>query len=848
MKKYKDKIQKKFQSKFQYLLGLFLFAVVGLLLFVFHREFYIGNNQGNLIIEATWQKDELSQEYNQELRYLVINGEQQRPEDFYRTTFKINEMHMVDPYFSSIGQHQIIEIQKEHIQQLTFEYLSAPTAGILTIKLDGKVHSQINTYSENWEKHHVKIDFDSYIGISRDNVAWYTLILLAITSILLFVIKKCYSNLTVREFRNLFISTAMATFLMLLAYKNSSKESLDVFQSQIGKYKLWIVLFGGIILGYVTLKVLQRIFNKLKHSTTVVQIMTVLTVSYFAIFLLENSYSRLANMRPEAFGYNWLLFIIFYGLFILCFNSIKWSGILIVVLATIFGIANSMMIDLRLMPIQTYHLLQVKEMHTVSDKIHISLTNTQLESILCALIIIVLLVNTSIPRLKPTKFKLPIRIAIRVGLIAMLLLVGVNQVVSYAHIELNFWRMQSTYAKNGFLLSMLSYDTASKIEKPQGYSEKNVNNILSKYSNTKSSKKLPNIIIIQNESQADFTNLPGIELSEDPLAFQHALNQRHSHGEVNASVYGGGTAITEYEVLTGNTTASLLKGIFPYQQLINKPHNSVVTTLKAQGYHTIAIHPYYEANYRRNVVYPLLGFDESYFLDGSRTIYEFMEPEYERYFTSDKSLFEGIANLYDTKGTSPLFTFVVTMQGHGGYKDKTYPTEITLNMPREQSLSERVYFTSLKKSDEAFKDLIEYFREFDEPTVIVMYGDHHPALSESFNEKFIDKEDKGSLYRTPYIIWSNFELERRENQSLSPNFLMPYLFSLLSNSDYPIEMPAYFQFLLEVMEETPVYARWGFQNADGSYVEAPNTELYKQYEEIEYMNVTAPHKFTDFYE
>ena len=187
-----------------------------------------------------------------------------------------------------------------------------------------------------------------------------------------------------------------------------------------------------------------------------------------------------------------------------------------------------------------------------------------------------------------------------------------------------------------------------------------------------------------------------------------------------------------------------------------------------------------------------------------------MEPEYERYFISDKSLFEGIANLYDTKGTSPLFTFVVTMQGHGGYKDKTYPTEITLNMPREQSLSERVYFTSLKKSDEAFKDLIEYFREFDEPTVIVMYGDHHPALSESFNEKFIDKEDKGSLYRTPYIIWSNFELERRENQSLSPNFLMPYLFSLLSNSDYSIEMPAYFQFLLEVMEETPVYARWGF--------------------------------------
>lgn len=225
-----------------------------------------------------------------------------------------------------------------------------------------------------------------------------------------------------------------------------------------------------------------------------------------------------------------------------------------------------------------------------------------------------------------------------------------------------------------------------------------------------------------------------------------------------------------------------------------------------------------------------------------------MEPEYERYFISDKSLFGGIKNLYETKETSPLFTFVVTMQGHGGYKDKTYPTEITLNMSKEQSLSERVYFTSLKKSDEAFKELIEYFQKFDEPTVILMYGDHHPALSESFNEKFIDEEkDKGSLYRTPYIIWSNFELERRANQSLSPNFLMPYLFDLLSNSEHALETPAYFQFLSEVMEEAPVYARWGFQNANGTYQENLNTELYKQYELVEYMNLTEPQDFTKYY-
>ena len=51
----------------------------------------------------------------------------------------------------------------------------------------------------------------------------------------------------------------------------------------------------------------------------------------------------------------------------------------------------------------------------------------------------------------------------------------------------------------------------------------------------------------------------------------------------------------------------------------------MVSILKEQGYHTIAMHPENPENWRRSVVYPKLGFDEflsiSSFEDSERTVW-----------------------------------------------------------------------------------------------------------------------------------------------------------------------------------------------------------------------------------
>lgn len=51
-------------------------------------------------------------------------------------------------------------------------------------------------------------------------------------------------------------------------------------------------------------------------------------------------------------------------------------------------------------------------------------------------------------------------------------------------------------------------------------------------------------------------------------------------------------------------------GINPYSgfDFTNVP--SMVSLLKEQGYHTIAMHPENPGNWRRSIVYPKLGFDE----------------------------------------------------------------------------------------------------------------------------------------------------------------------------------------------------------------------------------------------
>lgn len=340
-------------------------------------------------------------------------------------------------------------------------------------------------------------------------------------------------------------------------------------------------------------------------------------------------------------------------------------------------------------------------------------------------------------------------------------------------------------------------------------------------------------------------------LEPDPLFYQHSLIENTIHGTLSVSVYGGGTANTEYEVLTSNSISLLSSNLFPYQQIIKQNRPSLASYLKGQNYDTVALHPQSGINYNRKIVYPLLGFDEAYFMDSNPAIDNLAELTFERSWPSDSFLFNGIKELYSNKDDKPLFSFVVTMQGHGGYltSENNYPREVSINGAVSDYLAETEFLTSMKKTDEAFHDLITFFQSYHEPTIIVMYGDHQPALSQEFYSQFIDEDDISSKYITPFIVWANFDLPKKNNIRISPNFLTSYVMEILSESKYALPRTSYQLFLSDIQQEVPVITNEGYLDRDGQSIkDIENLSVYQDYLQLEYNNAVDKKPLLDLFE
>ncbi|HGA1510578.1 TPA: LTA synthase family protein, partial [Streptococcus suis] len=266
---------------------------------------------------------------------------------------------------------------------------------------------------------------------------------------------------------------------------------------------------------------------------------------------------------------------------------------------------------------------------------------------------------------------------------------------------------------------------------------------------------------------------------------------------------------------------------------------------------TVALHPQSGNNYNRNAVYPLLGFNKSYFLDSEPAISSLAPLTIDRGWPSDQFLFNGIKELYTQKGDQPLFSFVVTMQGHGGYPstEEIYPREVSINGSTSEYLAETEFLTSMKRTDEAFADLITFFSTYKEPTVIVMYGDHQPSLTQEFYAQFMDENNPAAKYSTPLVIWSNFDIRERESTTISPNYLVPYLMDILSESDYALPRSPYQQFLSDMQIEAPIITSWGNIDNNGQQIEDLSTlPLYQTYLQLEYNSAIDKQPLTDLYE
>lgn len=344
------------------------------------------------------------------------------------------------------------------------------------------------------------------------------------------------------------------------------------------------------------------------------------------------------------------------------------------------------------------------------------------------------------------------------------------------------------YKKNGFVASFLMNLRYTTVEKPDGYSIDAVTSVAENYKSDSISdtEVKPNVIVIMNESFADMKALCEFETSVDYLPFINSLedNENAVKGDLHVSVVGGNTPNSEFEFLTGMTMGFLPSGSIPYQQFLKSERPSLASQMDDLGYHTVAMHPYWAEGWKRETVYPDLGFEEMHFLNYD-TYGSFNDYHRVRDYISDKGVYDKIRLTYEENGDGdPLFIFAVTMQNHSGYSqayDNFEPEVKVEGLGDNFPLS--TYMSLVRESDAAFKGLIEYFEDADEPTVILMFGDHQPndSIAEPLMKQAGMVYDDSDLalsekrFTVPYVIWTNYPLDVDAPEDVSINYLSSLL-------------------------------------------------------------------------
>lgn len=493
-----------------------------------------------------------------------------------------------------------------------------------------------------------------------------------------------------------------------------------------------------------------------------------------------------------------IFYLIYLGL-LMIFRTTRYSWPVMNLVLFIFAAAEYFVISFRERPAMIWDVLAIRTAMTVSANYKFTLTPELVVSCLASV------------GLGVVSWKWPITVGTkkeswkrRIGRVAgwfsgfVVFGVVLFQVLAPKfHLDVPMWDPVVSFEKEGYVLStILSFKSVSA-PKPDGYSKeraeallreaesgsRNENLVSGNFSDANSldanSITPVNVICIMNESFSDLRLFNGLtdemhrfETNEPFLSYYDQLSEAPNTqmGTLYVPVFGAMTANSEYEFLTGNSCAFVPQGSIPYQFYTKPDDDSLARIFGNLGYTTIAMHPYPGYNWNRTEAYENLGFQQ--FLD--LEFYEGLEAEMElkkpRGYMSDQSDYDGILHLLREKDEGEkMFIFNVTMQNHGGFEvdgleSTVHVTELNGENCEGQYPKADQYLTLIQMSDEALEYFLSELEQMDEPTMVVMFGDHQPSVETEFFEALygmhwteVPDELKLNSFRTPYLIWTNYD-------------------------------------------------------------------------------------------
>lgn len=127
----------------------------------------------------------------------------------------------------------------------------------------------------------------------------------------------------------------------------------------------------------------------------------------------------------------------------------------------------------------------------------------------------------------------------------------------------------------------------------------------------------------------------------------------------------------------------------------------------------------------------------------------------------------------------------------------------------------------LRTSDQVLERLIAYFEQVDEPTILVFFGDHQPAIEEELVEELLgapldqlSMEQLQKRYTVPFFIWANYDIAEATYDQISLNYL-----STLVLQTAGLEMTPYHQYLAQLQQQVPMINTLGYTDKTGQYHE-----------------------------
>ncbi len=224
----------------------------------------------------------------------------------------------------------------------------------------------------------------------------------------------------------------------------------------------------------------------------------------------------------------------------------------------------------------------------------------------------------------------------------------------------------------------------------------------------------------------------------------------------------------------------------PYRQFMNRPLPSLPSALRHLGYQTIAISPDPKHWFNREQAYNMLGFERIVWLSEEKGF----ERAAKTRWPSDKAVVKRI--IQASQQARPFFIFAFPSGLHSPTIADCIEYYLgVLDPPKGDAADEvKEYINEQRVSDRAIGMLIEYFRHQPDPTMIAVFGDHLPPLSDGALSSFYANlssmsraEQNWRERRVPVLVWTNFNLPR-EKVEMSLNFLPSYLLEKMKNTPF----------------------------------------------------------------